>query len=63
MCKKSRQNKVWGERHPEAKFSLDDIKKLKQLKGTMPQYKLAEMFGVTPPTVSKILLGQSWKKA
>jgi hypothetical protein len=63
MCAKGRQNKAWGERQHAAKLSLQDVHKIRKLKGMLTGRQLASMFGVTPATISKILLNHSWKKA
>lgn len=48
----------WG-----TKLTKDDVAEIRSLlkQGTLRQYEIAERFGITPPAVSQIHLGKSWK--
>lgn len=64
--KKVRTPKVWrkggtcGERRPGAKLTDATVVELRRLAGTMTQRALASLFGVSAPTINKVLRGGTW---
>lgn len=50
--------RVWGERHPSAKLSIADVLAIKVATGS--QQVVADRFGITQSTVSKIKRGERW---
>jgi transcriptional regulator with XRE-family HTH domain len=51
---------VWGERHGQAKLKLEDIARIRALKGTMFQREIADKFGVSRGAIKNILNGKTW---
>lgn len=51
---------AFGEKHPSSKLTDDDIREIRSLSSTMPQKDIAEMFGVSKPTISAIMTGKRW---
>lgn len=43
-----------------AKLTEDDVRRIRSLRGKLPQQEIAEMFGVHQATVSHIQIGTSW---
>jgi hypothetical protein len=54
---------AWGEGHGQAKLKLEDIPKIRALKGIMFQREIAEMFGVSRGAIKNILTGKTWAGA
>lgn len=54
---------VRGERNPNAKLTEEDVHSIRQqhATGTLSQYKLADMFGVTQSIISYIVNRRTWK--
>ena len=54
---------VFGERHGMSKLSEGDVREIRRLceTGELMQREIADMFGVTPPTVCDIKKRRSWK--
>ena len=50
-----------GEAHPHAILTEDDVRAIRDLRGTMLQREIAQKFGVHRVTVIDILVGRSWK--
>lgn len=52
---------TFGERHPRARFTNDDIVQMRQLaKEGMPQVRIADVFHTSFKTVSKIVRRERW---
>jgi len=49
-----------GERHPLVKLTEDQVRQIRQLKGTMFQREIAELFGVGRIQISRIHSGERW---
>lgn len=49
-----------GEREPGAKLTEEEAKEVKSMIGDFTQTEIAEKFGITQTTVSRIKLGQTW---
>ena len=49
-----------GERHGQAKLNEDQVRNIRELKGTASQAKLAEKFGVSPTTIGQIHSRKVW---
>lgn len=60
-CKENHADKVIHGTVNRAKLSEDDIREIRRLIGTMSQYDVAERFGVSPPTISAIKRGKTWR--
>lgn len=58
MCKKGRQPK--GEGHGSAKLSESEVKKIRSMYGDQSCTELAIIFGVSRPSISKIVNRQVW---
>lgn len=55
---------IEGEKNPNAKLTLADVEEIKALYlAGHSQYRIAEMFGVRQPAISKVLRGERWKAA
>lgn len=52
--------RVRGERHPNAKLTEADVRKMRSLEGVVGVTKLAKRFGVSAGTVSEILSRKLW---
>lgn len=60
MIKKGRANKVYGENHPATELSDIDAWLIKNIDGVKQQV-IADWFGTTQNTVSRIRNGKTWK--
>lgn len=49
-----------GEQIVQSKLTESDVRKIRSLKGAVPQRVIGEMFGVGQQAVSAILLGKKW---
>lgn len=49
-----------GAKQWKAKLTENDVRLIRQLKGTMPQHKIGELFGVAQTTVANVHRGGSW---
>lgn len=49
-----------GERHHNAILTSGDVKTIRSLAGTIPQWRIGRMFNVTQPTVSDIVRRKKW---
>lgn len=49
-----------GEKSSSAKLTRDEVKQIRDLRGTMPQSALAKIFGVSGGTISRIQTGVRW---
>lgn len=56
---KGRANKK-GEKHHLAKFTNEQVLKIRSLKGTMKQKEIALIFNTNPRNISKIMTGIRW---
>lgn len=56
---KGRCRNVTGEQHPNAKLTSAHVALIKARAGT--DAELARRFGVAPPTVRKVRIGESWR--
>ena len=63
MCKKKRNRNIpmHAEKHPMSKLTWKDVEKIRNLKGKIPQNKIAEMFGVGAMTISRVINNKLWK--
>lgn len=50
-----------GTLNPSAKLTEDDVKEIRELYTIMTQQELAEMFGVSRPTIGDIVNNRTWK--
>ena len=52
-----------GDNHPNAKFTLEQIKEIRRLWGTFEfkQTEIAQMFKTTQPVIQRIVTNKSWK--
>lgn len=52
------RHNAWG-----TKLSKEDVEEIRALlaAGELRQYEIAAIYGVTPPLISRIFLGKSWK--
>lgn len=50
-----------GEENPRSKLTKQDVRFIKKFKDEFLQRELAEMFGVSEPTISDIWRGATWK--
>lgn len=50
-----------GKSHYRAAFSEADVKFIRESRGVIPGLRLAEKYGVSPSTISKLQLGNRWK--
>jgi hypothetical protein len=51
---------VKGELQPLGKLSKTKVAQILELKGKMPQHKIAEKFGINQSNVSRIFSGERW---
>lgn len=51
-----------GERQNGAKLTEADVRKIRALRGRVPQRQLAVTFGVARETISQIQLGKKWRE-
>lgn len=58
---KGRGNQPRGLQNGNAKLTDAFVKEILANKGTMTQARIAGVFGVTRSTISKVLLGKSWR--
>lgn len=49
-----------GSTHVMSKLTEDEVRQIRSLIGTIPQKDIAEMFGVSRPTITNIKKGDSW---
>jgi hypothetical protein len=49
-----------GENGSNAKLTSDQVRRIRRLAGTTTQRRIAEMFGVVPSTISKIITHHNW---
>jgi hypothetical protein len=49
-----------GHRNGQSKLTEEDVKKIANLKGRLPQKELAEKYGVSISAISSIQLGRRW---
>lgn len=49
-----------GERNTQAKLTVDDVREIRALQGSMPKSKIAKRFGIHPGQVSKIHRRERW---
>ncbi|TBY60162.1 hypothetical protein E0H46_31835 [Rhizobium leguminosarum bv. viciae] len=49
-----------GERNGNANLTESDVREIIAIKGTVPQRKIAAMFGVTRGAINSIYTGKSW---
>lgn len=49
-----------GEKHGASKLTADSVREIRSLIGTITNQEIADRFGITDRTVSKIKLGQRW---
>jgi hypothetical protein len=64
--RKGRGTKAKGEKHYLAKLTESQVREIRELYtpyGKYSQSKLAEMFGVSPMTISDIINNRTWKYA
>ena len=52
-----------GEDHPDAKLTWSSVREIRRRALTETQVGLAAEFGVTPPTISYIVRGITWKES
>lgn len=52
---------VKGEKHPMAKMTAEDVRKIRELRGVHTKKKLGEMFGITARGISQIQHRATWK--
>lgn len=52
-----------GERNHKAKLTVAQVRAIRREAGTVPQYVLAERYGVTGATISAIVQGKTWTHA
>lgn len=50
-----------GERNPNATLSDDEAKRIRELKGILPQREIAKIFGISQTQVSLIQSGKIWR--
>lgn len=51
---------IRGERNPGAKLRINDVVRIKRLKGKMSNAAIAREYGVSPAQVCRILNGKKW---
>lgn len=59
----SRNTRDFFERGPKGrrkKLTPEEVREIRRGKGTMTQTKIAQVFGVTPQTIGRILSGKRW---
>jgi hypothetical protein len=49
-----------GEAHPGSKLTWSEVREIRSLAGSASQREIAARFGVTQPTVRRILAGRAW---
>jgi len=49
-----------GERNSKAKLAATDVEQIRALKGILPQWQIAQIFGVNQSNISQILAGKTW---
>jgi len=67
---KGRFNRPWGENHPKAKLTVEQVHEIRYLYAPrvgrydrrMSQRKLARLYGVSRSAIDNILKGRNWKK-
>lgn len=57
----SKKTKVFGESHGQSKLREKDALKIRNLRGKLPQVKIARKFKISQSQVSDIQRGASWK--
>lgn len=50
-----------GERHALSKLNADQVRQIRALAGTIPQWKIGDLFGIGENQVSKIVSRVQWK--
>jgi len=50
-----------GKRHGSSKLTADDVREIQNLIGTMKQFDLAKIFGISQSTISDIKRGKLWR--
>lgn len=53
----------YGEDHPQARLSFDEVRAICALRGILSTYRVAEMFNVSQSQVSGIQTGEEWANA
>ena len=57
---KNRQARICGTRNASAKLAIEQIQRIRELKGTMSCQDIALQFCVSKSTISRILQGKLW---
>ncbi len=50
-----------GEKSPNAKVTADQVREIRRLNGSLPQYEIAARFGVSQAAINSIVLRKSWR--
>lgn len=62
MLHKKRHITPCGERHPHAKLTDDDVRRIRELAGNgLTHRAIADMFGVAQAQIWRVVRGKSWK--
>ncbi len=60
--KRKRSIRARGEKNPNAKINVDDVREIRRLISlSVPYEKIGEMYGIGINTVSRIRVGKAWK--
>lgn len=59
----SKKRHRYGERHPNASLTNDQVSEIRKLRGTVPLHLIGKKFGVSASTVCDILNGKRWMAA